>query len=87
MGAAYDTSPMDGDDQRTPDLPLDRQIRAGTGLQYDWNEYVTLGVAYEYLDAGKAKIDQEGGPLQGPLKGDYDPNVIHFFAVNLFWKF
>jgi len=87
VGAAYDTSPVDGDDQRTPDLPLDRQIRVGTGLQYDWNEDVTLGVAYEYLDAGKAKIDQEGGPLQGPLKGDYDPNVIHFFAFNLIWKF
>jgi long-chain fatty acid transport protein len=87
VGAAYDTSPVDGDDQRTPDLPLDRQIRVGTGLQYDWNEDVTVGAAYEYLDAGKAKIDQEGGPLQGPLKGDYDPNVIHFFAVNIIWKF
>jgi long-chain fatty acid transport protein len=48
---------------------------------------VTVGVAYEYLDAGEAEIDQEGGPLQGPLKGEYDPNVIHFFAVNLIWKF
>jgi long-chain fatty acid transport protein len=87
VGAAYDTSPVDGDDQRTPDLPLDRQIRVGTGLQYDWNDDLTVGAAYEYLDVGKAKIDQEGGPLQGPLKGDYDPNVIHFFAVNVIWKF
>lgn len=87
VGAAYDTSPLDGDDKRTPDLPLDRQIRVGTGLQYDWNQDVTVGVAYEYLDAGKAKIDQDGGPLQGPLKGDYDPNVIHFLAFNLIWKF
>jgi len=87
VGAAYDTSPVDGDDQRSPDLPLDRQIRIGTGIQYDWSRDVTLGVAYEYLDAGEAKIDQEGGPLQGPLKGEYDPNAIHFFAVNLIWKF
>jgi len=87
VGAAYDTSPVDDADQRTPDLPLDRQIRIGTGIQYDWNEDVTVGVAYEYLDAGKAEIDQEGGLLQGPLKGEYDPNVIHFFAVNLIWKF
>jgi long-chain fatty acid transport protein len=86
VGAAYDTSPADKD-SRTPDLPLDRQIRIGTGIQYDWNEDVIVGVAYEYLDAGKAEIDQEGGPLQGPLKGDYDTNVIHFFAVNLIWKF
>jgi long-chain fatty acid transport protein len=44
-------------------------------------------VAYEYVDAGNAEIDQTGGALQGALKGDYDPNVIHFFAVNLIWKF
>ena len=87
VGAAYDTSPVDDADNRTPDLPLDRQIRVGTGIQYDWNKDVTLGFAYEYLDAGDAEIDQEGGQLQGPLKGDYDTNAIHFFAVNLIWKF
>jgi long-chain fatty acid transport protein len=85
MGAAYDTSPTDVD-TRTPDLPLDRQIRVGTGIQYDYNKDVTVGAAYEYLDAGEAEIDQEGGPLQGPLKGDYGTNAIHFFAVNLIWK-
>ncbi len=86
VGVAYDTNPTD-EDTRTPDLPLDRQIRIGTGIQYDWNKDVTLGAAYEYLDAGEAEIDQEGGPLQGPLKGDYSTNAIHFFAVNLIWKF
>jgi long-chain fatty acid transport protein len=45
------------------------------------------GGAYEYLEVGKAKIDQEGVPLPGPRKGDYDPNVIRFFAVNVIWKF
>jgi long-chain fatty acid transport protein len=86
VGTAYATSPVD-DDTRTPDLPLDRQIRIGTGIQYDWNQDVTVGTAYQYLDAGDAEIDQEGGPLQGPLKGEYDTNAIHFFAVNLIWKF
>lgn len=86
FGVAYDTSPTD-EDTRTPDLPLDRQIRIGTGMQFDWNEDVTLGAAYEYVDLGDAEIDQEGGPLQGPLKGEYDTNAIHFFAVNLIWKF
>ena len=87
VGAAYDTSPVDDADKVSPDLPMDRQIRIGTGMQYDWNEDVTVGVAYEYTDLGEAEIDQEGGPLQGPLKGEYDPNAIHFFAVNLIWKF
>ena len=87
LGFAYDTSPLDEKDNRTPDLPLDRQIRMASGIQYEWNQNVTVGAAYEYLDAGKAEIDQEGGPLQGSLKGDYGTNVIHFFAVNLIWRF
>jgi long-chain fatty acid transport protein len=86
VGVAYDTSPTD-EDSRTPDLPLDRQIRIGTGIQYDWNEDVTVGAAYAYVDTGKAKIDQDGGLLNGPLKGDYDPPASHFLAVNLIWKF
>jgi len=86
VGFAYDSSPVDKDD-RTPDLPVDRQIRYATGLQYDWGENVTLGAAYEYLDAGDAKIDQEGGPLQGDLKGDYKTNEIHFINLNLIWRF
>jgi hypothetical protein len=39
------------------------------------------------LVAGEAEINQDGGPLQGPLKGKYDTNATHFFAVNLIWKF
>jgi long-chain fatty acid transport protein len=86
VGFAYDTSPAD-DDTRTPDLPVDRQYRIATGIQCNWNENVTIGAAYQYLDAGDAKIDQEGGPLQGPIKGEYDTNAIHIFAVNLSWEF
>jgi long-chain fatty acid transport protein len=86
LGMAYDTSPTD-DDTRTPDLPLDRQVRVGTGIQYDWDTDITVGLAYEYLDAGQAKVDQTGGPLQGDLEGDYGTNVIHFVALNLIWKF
>jgi len=86
VGAAYDSSPVD-DEDRTPDMPLDRQIRIGTGLQYDWNEDLTLGAAYTFIDAGKAKIDQEGSPLQGDFKGDFKTNHIHAIAVNLIWRF
>jgi len=86
VGFAYDSSPVDNND-RTPDVPVDRQIRYATGLQYDWGENITLGAAYEYLDAGKAKIAQEGGPLQGDLKGDYKTNEIHFINLNLIWRF
>lgn len=86
VGFAYDSSPVD-DKDRTVDMPLDRQIRLGTGLQYDWNENVTLGGAYTYVDLGDAEINQQGGPLQGSLKGDYQTNHVHTFALNLIWRF
>jgi len=42
----------------------------GTGIQYDWNKDVTVGVAYEYSDAGEAEIDQDAGPSMAPLRGE-----------------
>lgn len=86
VGFAYDSSPVD-DEDRTPDMPLDRQIRLATGLQYDWNENVTIGGAYTYIDLGDAEIDQQGGALQGNLKGDYRTNHVHTLAFNLIWRF
>jgi hypothetical protein len=44
----------------------------------------TLQIAVIGPMSGK---DQEGGPLQGPLKGEYGTNAIQFFAINLIWKF
>jgi long-chain fatty acid transport protein len=87
FGAAYDTSPVDSDQGRTPELALDRQIRLATGLQYDLNKDVTIGGAYEYIDLGDAGIDRNDGPLRGPLRGEYDPNAIHVFALNLIWRY
>ncbi len=87
FGAAYDTSPVDDDQDRTPDLALDRQIRLSTGLQYDWNQDLTVGGSYGYIDLGDAGIDRNDGPLKGPLKGDYSPNAIHVLAANLTWRF
>lgn len=86
VGFAYDSSPVD-DEDRTPDMPLDRQIRLATGLQYDWNENVTIGGAYTYIDLGDAEINQQGGPLQGNLKGDYKTNHVNTLALNLIWRF
>lgn len=86
VGFGYDSSPVD-DEDRTPDAPLDRQFRYGTGLQYEWSEDMTVGVAYEFLDAGDAEIDQRRGPLTGRLVGDYETNHIHFVNVNVIWRF
>ncbi|MFO1152711.1 MAG: outer membrane protein transport protein [Rhodospirillales bacterium] len=86
LGFAFDSSPL-SKSQRTPALPLDRQIRVGTGVQYALNERATIGAAYEYLNLGDADMDRDRGALSGRIQGDYATNEIHFFNATLSWKF
>lgn len=86
-GFAYDSSPV-SKFHRTPSLPFDRTLRFGVGLQYEWSETMTMGAAYEFLDAGDAEIvNLRRGPLAGTLQGEYSSNYIHFIAMNMVWKF
>jgi long-chain fatty acid transport protein len=87
-GVAYDDSPVD-DEDRTPDMPLDRQIRYATGIQYDLSEDMTIGAAYTFLDTGKAKIELDGAdnPQRGELIGDYSSNYVNFVNVNVIYRF
>jgi long-chain fatty acid transport protein len=66
---------------------LDRQWRYATGIQYDLSADMTIGCAYEFLDAGDAEINQNRGALAGAIVGDYSSNYIHFFNVNLIKRF
>jgi long-chain fatty acid transport protein len=86
LGFAYDSSAA-SKAHRTPATAIDRQLRYACGLQYDWNENVTLGLAYEFMDAGPAPIDINRGPLAGTLAGEYSANYFHFIATNIIWKF
>lgn len=80
-GFAFDTSPVSNKD-RTPDAPLDRQIRAAGGVEYSLSESMTLGLAYTYLNGGSADIRQSSA-FRGTLVGDYERNDIHVVAVNI----
>ena len=80
LGFSYDTSPVDKED-RTPDMPIDRQIRYAAGAQYKWSDRLSTGAQFVFADYGKAKIDN------ALLKGEYKRNDIFFFALNANWKF
>ena len=80
LGMSYDTSPVDKED-RTADMPIDRQIRYATGVQYKLSDRLSTGAQFVYADYGKAKIDSN------QLKGDYKQNDIFFLAINANWKF
>ncbi|MBK8174555.1 MAG: outer membrane protein transport protein [Rhodospirillales bacterium] len=85
LGVAFDTSPI-STKERSPALPLDQQVRVGTGLQYALNERMTIGGAYEYVNLGEADISRSK-PLGGTIHGNYSTNEIHFFNATLSWKF
>jgi long-chain fatty acid transport protein len=79
-GIAFDTSPVDEDD-RTPDMPIDRQIRYAVGAQYQWTDDINVGASFVFIDMGDAEIDR---PF---LKGEYSENFLLVFGLNLGWKF
>jgi len=86
-GWAYDSSPISNDKDRSPVLPVDRQIRYAAGVQYDWSKALSVGAAYTLIDAGDCKIDKEGTPLTGQLEGKYDPNYIHTVNLNFVYRY
>ena len=85
-GFAYDSSPVSRAN-RVPSLPVDRQLRYGTGIQYQINRDVTAGLAWEFMDAGPAPYSARRGPLAGTLQGHYSTDYLNFVALNLIWKF
>ena len=84
-GITYDTSPMD-DEDRLPDLPLDRQISLSTGLAYHMSQNLTISLGYNYVDSGDAKIDFTG-PTGTRLSGEYEDNNMHLVALSASYKY
>lgn len=80
VGASYDTSPTKAEN-RLPDLPMDKQLRLGTGIVYRTCEAVEVGLNYEYINFGKAPIHKR--TAIGTLSGHYSRNLGHFLGVSL----
>jgi long-chain fatty acid transport protein len=85
-GFAYDSSPV-SQANRNAVLPIDRQLRYGTGIQYEVNRDITVGGAWEFMDAGPGPFSNTRGPLAGTLQGHYSTNYLNFLALNVVWKF
>jgi long-chain fatty acid transport protein len=84
-GFAYDSSSV-SETNRSAVLRVDRQLRYGTGIQYEINENVKAGAAWEFMDAGPAPLSNHRGPLAGTLQGHYSTNYLNFVAFNILWK-
>ena len=87
-GFAYDSSPVSRAN-RNPVLPLDRQLRYGTGVLYEVNRDLSAGATWELMDAGPGPYSKTrgSGPLVQTLQGHYSTNLLNFVALNIVWKF
>ncbi len=85
-GVAYDSSMVD-DANRTADLPVGNFWRFGLGGQYHWRENLNLDIGYELAWEGDLEIDQSKRLLNTRLAGEYPNTQLHFFTVNLTWKY
>ncbi len=70
LGGGYVSSAVD-DENRTPDLPVDQQIRGSAGIEYGINARWTVGANYTLAWLGENKIDQTLPP-QRRMVGDYN---------------
>jgi hypothetical protein len=89
---SIDTSPAD-EGIRTPGLPLDWQIRIGTGIQYDWNKDVTKGPTMNIWMRSKQRSIRMAGPSRAPQGRiryqrnspfclQSDPEVLIYYWIN-----
>lgn len=79
-GVSYDSSPTIST-RRLPDLPVDRQIRIGAGIEYALVKAAMLGVSYEYMNLGRGSISNTSS--LGVLSGSYSRNYANVFQVSL----
>jgi len=83
LGAGYVSSAVD-DANRTPDMPVDQQIRGSTGIEYRINQMWTIGADYTFLWLGNNRIDQRR-PFAGRIVGEYDAYANIFGVYGAVW--
>ncbi len=84
-GISYDSSPVSST-VRTPELPVDRQIRLSVGLHRHSGRRFDWSVSYTYVDSGTGGMNIGLGPLTGNIQGSYSPYNVHSLAFSLIGK-
>jgi long-chain fatty acid transport protein len=82
LGFAFDSSAV-STASRTAAFPVDDQYRWALGLQYDLDDTLSVGMAYEFLALGSAPLTQSS-TIAGTLSGDFSTNHVNFvnFTIN-----
>lgn len=85
MGISYDSSPVD-DDDRTLDLPADRQIKLSMAVgNLETKGKFKYSIGATLIDIGANKIDQTNQGVR--VKGEYEDSLILFLGGSLRYDF
>jgi long-chain fatty acid transport protein len=83
-GLSFDSSPVN-DNNRTADLPVDKQIRVAGGYNYRASDKLTYNVSAEFVSLGENKMEQT---VQGEtFKGKFDDSFMMVLAVSFDYEF
>ena len=85
-GISYDSSPASSE-SRTPEFPVDRQIRLSVGLHRHTGRRFDWSVSYTYVDSGNGRMNESLGFLTGTIDGSYSPYNVHSLAFSLIHDF
>jgi long-chain fatty acid transport protein len=84
-GVSFDSSPVN-DNNRTADLPVDKQIRFAGGYLYQVSDKLSYNLAAEFVSLGENKLDQTD--IQGTaFKGKFDDSFMMILSASLDYKF
>ena len=84
LGASYDSSPVD-DEDRTIDLPFDKQIKLSAAYGWKGDKKLNYAIGATLLYAGKAKVDQVNQGVR--FKGEFESNYFLFLGGTLQYVF
>jgi long-chain fatty acid transport protein len=78
-GYSYDSSALKNKN-RTTALPIDEQHRVGFGAVHQYSESLKLGMNFEWVNLGKAKVRTPN------VRGSYERNDLFFFGFTVNWR-
>jgi long-chain fatty acid transport protein len=81
-GMAYDTNPVDDDEDRTADMPIDEQFRLALGADFRRDNGSVISYSLVYADYGDGRLDNSQLLPVAGFTGEYGTNEIWFFSVS-----
>lgn len=89
-GMAYDETPIQSAERRTPRIPGNDRTWISFGAQYKFTDKLSMDIGYSHLFIGDTPINNELetsiGALNGTLEGDFEASV-DILSAQIVWQY